>query len=81
LKGDLAGLKLLTSKFEASSSEEIAIWFEDLMINRRNNIMFDGIVKHLEHGRAFIAVGALHLVGESGLLKMLENSGYQLNSI
>ncbi|HYQ72222.1 MAG TPA: TraB/GumN family protein [Gammaproteobacteria bacterium] len=36
---------------------------------------------HLKAGNAFIAVGALHLPGETGLLSLLEQRGYTVRAI
>ena len=35
----------------------------------------------LEQGGAFIAIGALHLAGEEGVLALLEKQGYQLQVV
>ena len=37
--------------------------------------------KHLDAGGAFIAVGALHLSGENGLLHLLEKKGYTVKRV
>jgi len=50
--------------------------FETVMIDARNAIMRDNAIPFLDAGGAFIAVGALHLPGERGLVEMLRGSGY-----
>lgn len=50
--------------------------FEEIMVNKRNQTMFDRSIPLLERGNAFIAVGALHLPGENGLAQMYTDAGY-----
>ncbi|RLA04876.1 MAG: hypothetical protein DRQ60_03605 [Gammaproteobacteria bacterium] len=40
--------------------------------------MVERLLPILKEGKAFIAVGALHLPGESGLLQRLHKLGYQI---
>ena len=48
------------------------------LIYSRNKIMVERTQKLLEKGNAFIAVGALHLTGDKGILALLEKQGYQI---
>jgi uncharacterized protein YbaP (TraB family) len=50
--------------------------FETVMIDTRNATMRDRAIPLLDAGSAFIAVGALHLPGERGLVEMLRKAGY-----
>ncbi len=43
--------------------------------------MCDGALPHLDKGGAFIAVGALHLPGKTGLVSLLREAGYTLTAI
>jgi len=52
--------------------------FYKRMIDNRNLIMVERMQKVLQEGNAFIAVGALHLPGELGILKLLEKQGYRV---
>ena len=55
--------------------------YDDLnrvLISKRNQSMYDAMQIYLEKGQTFIAIGALHLPGEEGILKMLEKDGYQI---
>ncbi len=47
-------------------------------IEARNRHMLENMLPLLGQGGAFIAVGALHLPGESGLLELLRQQGYRL---
>jgi uncharacterized protein YbaP (TraB family) len=52
---------------------------ENLLINRNKN-WFDGLVQ-LENKKIFVAVGALHLVGENSLLTFFKERGYEVKRI
>ena len=43
--------------------------------------MAEGSKPHLEKGNAFIAVGALHLPGEEGLIELIRKQGYTVTRI
>jgi uncharacterized protein YbaP (TraB family) len=47
----------------------------------RNLGMRDQALGHLEQGNAFIAVGALHLVGRQGLVTLLREAGYTVTAV
>jgi len=47
----------------------------------RNRRMADRLLSRLEQGGAFVAVGALHLPGPEGLLKLLEGKGFEVSPI
>lgn len=66
-----------------SVSEDDAEFIEDILY-KRNETMLKGILEMFgEDGdkNYFFAVGAGHLAGERGLIKMLENEGYELTRI
>ncbi len=50
--------------------------FEEVMIDRRNHTMAESAGPFLDQGGSFIAVGALHLPGEQGLVELLRHRGY-----
>jgi uncharacterized protein len=50
--------------------------FEEALINTRNVTMADHAGPIITKGKAFIAVGALHLPGEKGLIELLRKRGY-----
>jgi uncharacterized protein YbaP (TraB family) len=52
--------------------------FLDRLIDARSVRMRDRALPLLEKGGAFIAVGAAHLPGEDGLLRLLETEGYTI---
>jgi uncharacterized protein YbaP (TraB family) len=55
--------------------------FEEAMVTARNRTMADRAVPFVEAGGAFIAVGALHLPGEEGLVALLREKGYRVEAI
>jgi len=55
--------------------------FEQKIIVDRNRRMRDRSLYYLEKGGAFIAVGALHLPGKTGLVALLREAGYTLTAI
>jgi uncharacterized protein YbaP (TraB family) len=50
--------------------------FKQKLIDERNRKMRDGALPFLEKGAAFIAVGAMHLPGKTGLIALLREAGY-----
>jgi uncharacterized protein YbaP (TraB family) len=55
--------------------------FFDRLITLRNRRMRDRALPLLRQGGAFIAVGAAHLSGKEGLLRLLEVDGYYVEMI
>jgi uncharacterized protein YbaP (TraB family) len=55
--------------------------FERTIIIERNRRMRDRSMPHIEKGGAFIAVGALHLPGKTGLVALLREAGYTVTAI
>jgi uncharacterized protein YbaP (TraB family) len=53
----------------------------DRLLTRRNARMATRLGPILKDGGAFIAVGAAHLPGESGLLNLLEKAGYRVTPV
>ena len=55
--------------------------FDQRLLYDRNARMLERMQPQLKIGAAFIAVGALHLYGEKGLLNLLERDGYRLTRV
>lgn len=63
----------------AGASEETSYAaFQEAMIDARNRTMAHAAGPILDKGGAFIAVGALHLAGEHGLVALLRQGGYSV---
>lgn len=50
-------------------------------LDERNMRMAEHMQLQLKAGRAFIAVGALHLYGERSVLALLESRGYRISRV
>ncbi|MBA8877949.1 TraB/GumN family protein [Phyllobacterium myrsinacearum] len=54
--------------------------FEEKMVDARNRVMVERAAPIIDKGNAFIAVGALHLPGEKGLVTLLRSKGYTVTA-
>jgi uncharacterized protein YbaP (TraB family) len=68
-------MEINTAAMQAGD-QQLAAEFQDRLITRRNRLMAERLQPYLQEGNAFVAVGALHLPGETGLLELLEQRGY-----
>ncbi len=78
---DLAAMMAVNEAAMASGDQRLAREFQRRLIVDRNQRMAERMEPWLQQGGAFIAVGALHLPGEQGLLRLLEQRGYSLRSV
>lgn len=76
LERDLARLLALSDRYLRTGDPAVAERFHQVAIEQRNLRMFNRMRPLLERGGQFIAVGALHLPGESGLLSRLAGAGF-----
>jgi len=83
LQRDLTELQKFSIEYMMKNSEnkDLTNKFYQRIVNERNITMVERMLKRLQEGNAFIAIGALHLPGEKGILKLLENKGYKVKSI
>lgn len=54
---------------------------EKKFVHDRSVVMAHRMQSHLRHGRSFVAVGALHLYGERGILNLLRQDGWRLRRV
>lgn len=80
LDRDLAKLQALTDADEIDDPQLHARVTRRLL-TERNRRMVDRMQSRLRRGNAFIAVGAAHLPGPMGLIKLLEREGYRLSAV
>lgn len=85
LAGDTAMFKPLFAETErlapgVSGGAEGYADFEQIMVDKRNLTMADSAGPLLDAGNAFIAVGALHLPGEKGLVEEFRRRGYTVTA-
>jgi len=81
LDRDLKRLLELNEASMRDSDPLLAETFNRKVIVERNYRMAERMQSRLSEGKQFIAVGALHLAGEQGLLKLLSERGYRLSRI
>lgn len=55
--------------------------YEDLMLNDRNKDWIPKIEAFVKEKPTFIAVGALHLTGENGVIELLKKEGYNVTPV
>ena len=55
--------------------------FEERIVRMRNHVMAERAAPILDAGNAFIAVGALHLPGEEGVVALLQDAGYTVTLV
>lgn len=75
---DLAGLVQL-SRLHLAQGPRLKKTLQKRLVDERNRRMITRLLPIIEQGGAFVAVGALHLPGEAGLLQGLHNRGYQIS--
>ncbi len=76
LKGDLEKMLKMSSEWEVSEE------YKEALIDNRNKKMSKKIIEELNNGRKiFVAVGALHLPGKTGIIAQLKQAGYKVTPI
>lgn len=81
LAGDLDSLHLIAETQQAATDPALEALLEDRLITARNHRMAERLTGHLTRGGAFVAVGALHLSGDTGVLHLLEQRGYRVKRV
>jgi len=75
--GDEAAL--LEQEMSPSEAGGIMTQFWERIVDERNHSMFTYLLDDTaEFKTAFIAVGAMHMIGDEGLVQLLENEGYTI---
>jgi uncharacterized protein YbaP (TraB family) len=81
LKGDLDRLHAIAGELSTGTDPRLMKLFNRRLIDSRNDLMVKRMGRHLKRGRAFIAVGALHISGEVGILRLLQKKGYKVKRV
>jgi uncharacterized protein YbaP (TraB family) len=82
LERDLNGLqKLAVESFDMMKNAALRDKLRDTLITKRNLLMAQRMQPRLAQGNAFVAVGALHLPTDEGLLHLLEQRGYYIHVV
>ena len=66
---------------ETEKAAHDAAEFEQRLVTDRNERMTERLLPLLQEGSAFVAVGALHLPGDQGLVALLRAKGFQLTRL
>lgn len=77
LAGDLEALMERSERYLQAGDPRLAALFREAAVDSRNHRMTERLLPLLDQGGWFIAVGALHLAGQSGILRLIEQQGYQ----
>ena len=83
LAGDLRAIWRLREQFNARHAE-VAAYQAALMkrvLHDRSVVMAFRMQRELRRGNAFVALGALHLYGDKGVLALLEQDGYRARRV
>jgi uncharacterized protein YbaP (TraB family) len=78
---DLGTLQAINDVSLETGDRRLADHFQRRLIGDRNRLMAERMQPYLEQGRAFVAVGALHLPGADGLLQLLQQHGYTVRVV
>ena len=78
---DLGGLMAISEASIQQGDQRLADEFQQRLIVDRNHRMAERMRQYLQQGNTFVAVGALHLPGEEGLLNLLEQQGYTVRRL
>jgi len=81
LERDLQRLLTISKESMQGADAQLAERFMKKVIDDRNHRMAQRMQAHLREGRYFIAVGALHLPGKEGLLRLLSERGYRVTRV
>jgi uncharacterized protein YbaP (TraB family) len=81
LAGDLQALVAQVDEQLEELSPEARRYFMAQGIEARNQRMLSSALPLLKESRVFIAVGALHLPGDQGLIALLRREGYELSPL
>lgn len=81
LAGDLAGIFRLSVEPARRLGPDFAANSIIRLIDDRNRVMVARMQNLLARGGAFVAVGAAHLPGDTGVLHLLEREGYQVTKV
>jgi uncharacterized protein YbaP (TraB family) len=66
---------------ESVETRRLDAVFRERLLTARNVRMAERLAPRLKEGGAFIAIGALHLYGDGGVLALLQKRGYRVTRI
>jgi len=74
-------LPLMQAVAPKSNTGKDAAGFQKILIEKRNIVMATRMLPMLEKGGAFVAIGALHLPAQTGLVELLREKGFRLTPV
>lgn len=77
---NLRGLYAFSLRYSFAEDEIYERLFEQLLIDR-NHKMVKSMLQPLKQGNTFVAIGALHLSGQEGVLALLNRAGYRIEAV
>lgn len=81
LARDLAGLERMSAAQMAQGNPKLVKKIMTQLVEQRNQRMVERMGPYLKSGKAFIAIGALHLPGQAGVLNLLAKKGYRVSVV
>lgn len=81
LQRDLARLQWLSDAYLEESEPRLAALFRAKVVDARNRRMASRMASLLDEGGWFVAIGALHLTGETGVVGLLRDMGYSVERL
>ncbi|WP_299399177.1 TraB/GumN family protein [Pelagibius sp.] len=81
LAGNMSPVYQLVERMARENAEPGARAFKEQFLDARNRTMVNRMIPLLKQGRAFIAVGALHMPGDEGILHLLEQQGFRVTRV
>ncbi|MCB1790803.1 MAG: TraB/GumN family protein [Gammaproteobacteria bacterium] len=80
LAGDGDRLAVLVREQDADMPADVLEWLDEIMLRQRNVRMLERSLPLLRERSTMIAVGAMHLIGDSGLVAGLRRHGYRVEA-
>lgn len=71
----------ISLEFGGERAEQDLARFEEAMLTRRNQGWIEVLTGNTAGQSVFMAVGAAHLPGENGVLRLLENQGFEIRQL
>jgi hypothetical protein len=81
LDSDLAGLARISDEPSAPEIQALVDKLNEALVKKRNVVMVERLVPMLDIGNQFVAIGALHLIGEDGILNQLAQRGFTIEKL
>lgn len=81
LREDLAAIAGMEREFHTGENRAFMERLMDRLIDQRNRRMVRAMQEYLPAGQTFVAIGALHLPGENGIINLLQKAGYRVEPV